>query len=82
MATVWLMVTPSTRPGDDSADGTDQDCDGLDSPYVADFMVDLIEGDLILTEFLADPVAVSDGDGRWIEFQVNPTLTGSLDSRA
>ncbi|MEC8278777.1 MAG: lamin tail domain-containing protein, partial [Myxococcota bacterium] len=70
------------NPGeiDDSADGTDQDCDGLDGPYVADFMVDdLIEGDLILTEFLADPVAVSDGDGEWIEFQVNPTLTGSLD---
>ena len=41
----------------------DQDCDGTDGPYVADFMVDdLVEGDLIVTEFLADPVAVSDGD--------------------
>ncbi len=40
------------------ADGIDQDCDGYDAPCA---------GDLLITEIMADPDALADSDGEWIE---------------
>ena len=45
-------------------DDIDQDCDGEDAPYA---VTDLVEGDLVITEFMQNPNAVSDSFGEWFE---------------
>ncbi|MCB9779326.1 MAG: lamin tail domain-containing protein [Alphaproteobacteria bacterium] len=49
-------------PGADEIDDLyDNDCDSLcDEGFIA-------EGDLVISEFLADPAAVSDSEGEWLE---------------
>jgi 3-dehydroquinate synthetase len=41
-------------------DTLDQDCDGADAPYT---VADLVEGDLVITEFMQNPAAVLDAAG-------------------
>ena len=57
-------------------DGIDQDCDGDDPPYTVS---DLIEGDLVITEVMNNPYAVSDGSGEWFEIYNNAGGTIDLD---
>jgi Lamin Tail Domain/Putative metal-binding motif len=45
-------------------DGVDQDCDGSDAPYSVS---DLGEGDLVITEIMQNPAAVTDTMGEWFE---------------
>ena len=48
-------------------DGIDQDCDGADlvsTPLTVD---ELVAGDLVITEIMNDPAAVSDTYGEWFE---------------
>ncbi len=53
---------PNTGPTvSESEDGLDNDCDGLtDEDFVA-------VGDLVISEFLCDPLAVTDEFGEWFE---------------
>ena len=54
--------------GDGSTDAADPGCaDGLDTVEGAGF------GDVVVTEFMANPDAVSDGNGEWIELFNNTT---------
>jgi len=46
-------------------DGIDQDCDGDDQEML--FVTDLLVGDLLITEILANPKAISDNEGEWVE---------------
>jgi hypothetical protein len=59
---------------DDTVDGVDQNCDGVDGLSSVLGIGDLSVGDLIITEFIANPAVVSDGDGEWFEVA---NLTGS-----
>jgi len=54
------------HPGatESACDGTDSDCDGDDSKYT---LSDLIAGDLVITEVMINPDAVSDSRGEWFE---------------
>ena len=44
--------------------GIDEDCDGSDAPYTVS---DLSVGDLVITEVMRNPKAVTDGNGEWFE---------------
>jgi hypothetical protein len=59
----------SIYPGatDPSGDGIDQDCDGGDGTAVVFAVTDLAVGDLVITEFHANPAVVADADGEWFE---------------
>jgi len=50
-----------------TGDGTDQDCDGYDADYSAE---DLFTGDLVITEIMQNPDAVTDANGEWLELKV------------
>jgi large repetitive protein len=58
-------IYPSSSTEDVPQDGIDQDCDGLDPAYT---MADLLEGDLVITEFMQNPLLVSDALGEYFEF--------------
>jgi hypothetical protein len=45
-------------------DGTDQDCDGVDAPYI---LSDLAAGDLFFSELGIKPGTVTDANGEWFE---------------
>jgi hypothetical protein len=47
-------------------DGIDQDCDGSDASAFLR-VADMVAGDLVITEYMANPAAVSDTDGEWFE---------------
>ena len=55
-------VSPSAT--DVPQDGIDQDCSGSDAPYG---VTDLVVGDLVITEIMQNPAAVSDSAGEWFE---------------
>jgi hypothetical protein len=57
------------NPGatDSSTDGIDQDCDGVDGVSTTLAVTDLVAGDLVITEYIANPAAVSDSLGEWFE---------------
>ena len=57
-------------------DGIDQDCDGDDAPYT---VADLVEGDLIISEFMQNPAKVDDSLGEWFEVYNNSGGTLDLD---
>jgi hypothetical protein len=48
-------------------DGIDQDCDGQDLVVSGPGVADLSPGDLVVTEIMRNPAAVSDADGEWFE---------------
>ncbi|MEQ1502152.1 MAG: lamin tail domain-containing protein, partial [Myxococcota bacterium] len=49
------------RPGD----GRDEDCDGADDLGLS--LAGVLAGDLVVTEFMAEPLGVSGGLGEWFE---------------
>ncbi len=51
---------------DTAQNGIDEDCDGSDAPYT---VTDLSTGDLIVTEIMYDPSAVTDANGEWFELK-------------
>jgi mono/diheme cytochrome c family protein len=61
----------STYPGavEIADDGIDQDCDGVDEVTVAAYLTvaELLPGDLVITEVMQNPSAVSDSAGEWFE---------------
>ncbi len=54
-------------------DGTDSDCDGADFGSAG-----LVVGELVITEIMYDPDAVSDGDGEWFEVYVDTDTSVNL----
>jgi hypothetical protein len=50
-------------------DGIDQDCDGDDEVTVPSYLTvaELLPGDLVITEVMQNPSAVSDSSGEWFE---------------
>jgi hypothetical protein len=66
------------NPGEQeiACDNTDSNCDGNDSEYGIN---DLSAGDLILTEIMNNPQAVSDSKGEWFEIYNAGSLTYDLD---
>lgn len=56
-------------------DGLDQDCDGYDQLGLGD----LVAGDLVLSEVMANPAAVDDAVGEWFEVYNATPLTVNLD---
>jgi hypothetical protein len=63
----------SVHPGatDESADGVDQDCDGVDGPgsSTTDDISDLVEGDLVIDEVMQNPSG-SEPAEEWFEIYV------------
>jgi len=80
VSTAACDAPPNTVPDDTDCDDTDadvnpaavdvpqdtvdQDCDGADAPYR---LVDLVAGDLVITEFMQNPNLSSDANGEWFE---------------
>ncbi|MEC7985584.1 MAG: lamin tail domain-containing protein [Myxococcota bacterium] len=60
---------PSIYPGaeDIPGDGIDQDCANGDEEDMGITLSDVNTGDIIITELMNNPTAVSDDDGEWIE---------------
>ncbi len=56
-----VYPTAEDAPGD----GVDQDCDGEDAEGLS--VRRLAPGDLVISEFLSDPLAALGGDGEWVE---------------
>ena len=69
----------SIYPGaaDSYGDGVDQNCDGVDG--IAVLLSELSEGDLLLTELMANPAKVSDANGEWMELYNTTENPISLD---
>ena len=60
-------INTSADDGTNVEDGIDDNCDGIaDEAAFLDITV-LSAGDLIITEVMPDPVAVSDANGEWFE---------------
>jgi len=61
----------STNPGasEVAGDGVDNDCDGdIDESTGCSYAIsDLVAGDLVISEFMANPTAVADSAGEWFE---------------
>ncbi len=55
-------------------DDVDKDCDGADYG-----VADLKAGELVITEIMYDPDAVSDGDGEWFELLVSTETSVNLE---
>ncbi len=71
-------ATINPAASDLTVDGVDQDCDGTDGPGSTTFAItDLLAGDLVITEYIANPAAVSDGSGEW--FEVYNAAGGDVD---
>ncbi len=68
-------TNPAIHPGapETARDGIDQDCDGADFAATA-----FIAGDLVITEIMYDPDAVSDSHGEWFELYNASGYTVSL----
>lgn len=62
---------------DSFGDGVDQNCDGVDGTAV--LLSSLTEGDLLLTELMPNPAAVSDSAGEWVEIYNTTADPISLD---
>ena len=65
---------------DVASDGIDQDCDGSDAENTTgyDTVADLVDVDLIVTEIMYNPAAVSDASGEWFEVKYQGTNTIDL----
>jgi hypothetical protein len=61
-----------------AGDGIDQDCDGSDLARGTP-LSDLILGELVITEIMLDPEAVSDSVGEWFELYNNTADEVNLD---
>ena len=65
--------------GTNVVDGIDNDCDGIaDEDSFFDISV-LVAGDLIITEIMPDPTAVSDANGEWFEIYNDTGVGLNLD---
>jgi hypothetical protein len=61
-------------------DGVDQDCDGMDETCSGLATIgDLLAGDLVITEIMANPAAVSDSAGEWFEVLNRTTFDVDLE---
>ena len=57
-------VNPSVQ---ETCDGVDQNCDGVDAECTMEPVSSLSSGDIIITEIMQNPAAVSDSSGEWFE---------------
>ena len=64
----------NTSATDTAQNGIDEDCDGEDAPYAVS---DLSAGDLIITEIMYDPSAVTDAFGEY--FEIKNVSGGTVD---
>ncbi len=67
----WCAATTSYGDGDLGTPGSSNDTcvpdTGLDTGTAALTVEELVEGDLVITEIMQNPDAVSDGSGEWFE---------------